>query len=60
MRLLERPNAWAKISGGDRLSSGASFRDAIPFAAALVGLTPDRLVWGHRLAPFEHPHGYAE
>jgi predicted TIM-barrel fold metal-dependent hydrolase len=45
-RLLEQPNAWAKISGGDRLSAGQPFHDAIPFAKALVTVAPDRLVWG--------------
>jgi predicted TIM-barrel fold metal-dependent hydrolase len=46
LRLLERPNAWAKISGGDRLSAGVPFRDAVPFAQALLRQAPDRLVWG--------------
>jgi 2-pyrone-4,6-dicarboxylate lactonase len=46
LRLLERPLAWAKISGGDRLSSGPPFHDAVPFARALLRQAPDRLVWG--------------
>ncbi|MFC3123455.1 amidohydrolase family protein [Pseudoroseomonas globiformis] len=46
LRLMERPNAWAKISGGDRLSSGPPFHDAVPFARALIAQAPDRLVWG--------------
>lgn len=46
LRLMEKPQAWAKISGGDRLSSAAPFRDAVPFARALLQQAPDRLVWG--------------
>jgi predicted TIM-barrel fold metal-dependent hydrolase len=46
LRLLKRPKAWAKISGGDRLSAGAPFRDAVPFAQAMLRQAPDRLVWG--------------
>jgi predicted TIM-barrel fold metal-dependent hydrolase len=46
LRLLERANAWVKISGGDRLSSGPPFRNAVPFAQALLQLAPDRVVWG--------------
>lgn len=46
LRLLERPNAWVKISGGGRLSSGPSFHDAVPFAQAILRLAPNRAVWG--------------
>jgi predicted TIM-barrel fold metal-dependent hydrolase len=46
LRLLEQPNAWAKISGGDRLSAGPPFLDAVPYAQALLERAPDRLVWG--------------
>jgi len=46
LRLLEQPQAWAKISGGDRLSAGPPFLDAVPFAQALLQRAPERLVWG--------------
>lgn len=46
LRLLGRPNAWAKISGGDRLSAGPPFLDAVPYAQALLERAPDRMVWG--------------
>jgi predicted TIM-barrel fold metal-dependent hydrolase len=52
MRTNDR--AWVKISGAERISaSGAPFRDALPFATALIEAAPDRVLWG---TDFPHPN----
>jgi len=52
--LLRNDLAWVKISGADRVSSaGKPFRDAIPFARALIEAAPDRVLWG---TDFPHPN----
>jgi predicted TIM-barrel fold metal-dependent hydrolase len=52
--LMKNPLAWVKISGPERISAtGKPFRDAIPFAAALVQAAPDRVLWG---TDFPHPN----
>jgi len=52
--LLRNPLAWVKICGAERVSSaGAPFRDAVPFARALVDLAPDRVLWG---TDWPHPN----
>ncbi|SNT07477.1 Predicted metal-dependent hydrolase, TIM-barrel fold [Noviherbaspirillum humi] len=52
MRTNEK--AWVKICGAERISAaGAPFRDAIPFAAALIESAPDRVLWG---TDFPHPN----
>jgi 2-pyrone-4,6-dicarboxylate lactonase len=46
--------AWVKVSGPERISStGAPFRDAVPFARALIEAAPDRVLWG---TDFPHPN----
>ncbi|HEY6241575.1 MAG TPA: amidohydrolase family protein [Burkholderiales bacterium] len=52
--LMKNPLAWVKVSGPERVSTaGKPFRDAIPFAAALVEAAPDRVLWG---TDFPHPN----
>jgi len=52
--LMNNPRAWVKISGPERISAtGKPFRDAAPFAAALVRAAPDRVLWG---TDFPHPN----
>ena len=54
LELMKNPLAWVKISGPERISAtGKPFRDAIPFAAALVQAAPDRVLWG---TDFPHPN----
>ena len=39
--------AWVKVSGAERISSGGKpFRDAIPFARAVIEAAPARVLWG--------------
>ena len=46
--------AWVKVSGPERISSaGKPFRDAIPFARALIEAAPSRVLWG---TDFPHPN----
>ncbi len=43
-----------KVSGPERVSAGGRpFRDALPFAAALVEAAPQRVLWG---TDFPHPN----
>ncbi|MGK7866448.1 amidohydrolase family protein [Falsiroseomonas sp. E2-1-a20] len=52
--LMRNPLAWVKISGPERVSSaGAPFRDAVPFAQALLAAAPDRCLWG---TDWPHPN----
>jgi 2-pyrone-4,6-dicarboxylate lactonase len=52
--LMKNPRAWVKISGPERVSAaGKPFRDAMPFAAALVEAAPHRVLWG---TDFPHPN----
>jgi 2-pyrone-4,6-dicarboxylate lactonase len=54
LELMKNPRAWVKISGPERISAtGKPFRDAVPFAAALVRAAPDRVLWG---TDFPHPN----
>ena len=54
LRLMERPNAWVKICGGERVSTeGPPFTDAVPFAQALIAAASDRVLWG---TDFPHPN----
>jgi 2-pyrone-4,6-dicarboxylate lactonase len=47
VRLVAEGRVWCKISGADRLTEeGPPYRDVDPFAAALIGANPERLVWG--------------
>jgi len=48
------PLAWIKICGAERVSVGKRpFRDAVPFAQALIEVDPDRLLWG---TDWPHPN----
>jgi 2-pyrone-4,6-dicarboxylate lactonase len=52
--LMRNDLAWVKVCGAERLSAGARpFRDAIPFAAALIEAAPDRVLWG---TDWPHPN----
>jgi predicted TIM-barrel fold metal-dependent hydrolase len=54
MELMKNPLAWVKICGAERISSaGAPFRDAVPFAQALLAAAPDRILWG---TDWPHPN----
>ncbi len=48
------PLAWIKICGAERVSVGKHpFRDAVPFAQALIDIDPGRLLWG---TDWPHPN----
>ena len=51
--MRENPLAWVKISGPERVSGVRPFRDAVPFARALVEAAPDRILWG---TDWPHPN----
>ena len=47
LRLLAAKHVWVKLAGADRITrSSGRLHDAIPFMQALVGVAPQRLVWG--------------
>lgn len=47
LELLREAHVWVKISCAERLSAtGAPYRDAIPFARAILDLAPERTLWG--------------
>ena len=47
LRLVKRPNVWAKLIGPYFLSNSApQYSDVTPFARAVVAAAPDRVVWG--------------
>ena len=51
---LKRKNCWVKICGAERISTmGPPFTDAIPFAKALLEVSPDRILWG---TDWPHPN----
>lgn len=53
-QLMANPLAWVKVCGAERISStGAPFRDALPFIRALAAQAPDRLLWG---TDWPHPN----
>jgi len=48
------PLAWIKVCGAERVSSGARpFRDAAPFAQALIAVDSARILWG---TDWPHPN----
>jgi predicted TIM-barrel fold metal-dependent hydrolase len=48
------PLAWIKVCGAERVSMGKRpFRDAVPFAQALIAVDPERLLWG---TDWPHPN----
>ena len=56
LRLMKRPNVWAKIMGQYFVSSSPDYEDVAPLARAVVAAAPDRVVWG---SDWPHPatHG---
>ncbi len=57
-RLLElyrhNPLAWIKVCGAERVSIGKRpFRDAVPFARALIAVDAGRILWG---TDWPHPN----
>src|SRR5688572_12158588 len=54
LAFMRNHNAWVKICGAERVSSkGPPFDDAVPFAQALIGVAPDRILWG---TDWPHPN----
>ncbi|HEY4373573.1 MAG TPA: amidohydrolase family protein [Burkholderiales bacterium] len=52
--MRNNPLAWVKICGSERVSVGKRpFKDAVPFAQALVEAAPDRILWG---TDWPHPN----
>jgi 2-pyrone-4,6-dicarboxylate lactonase len=53
--LVRDERCWVKISGAERLTAGGSppYDDVVPFARALVGAAPDRVLWG---TDWPHPN----
>jgi 2-pyrone-4,6-dicarboxylate lactonase len=48
------PLAWIKICGSERVSAGKRpFRDAVPFAQALIAVDANRILWG---TDWPHPN----
>jgi predicted TIM-barrel fold metal-dependent hydrolase len=47
------PLAWIKICGAEGFRGQAPFRDAVPFAQALVAIDAGRLLWG---TDWPHPN----
>jgi 2-pyrone-4,6-dicarboxylate lactonase len=54
LHLLDTGRVWVKTSGIDRVSLlGPPYADAVAFAARLVDLFPERVLWG---TDFPHPN----
>ncbi len=52
LRLLGEGQCWVKLTGVYRMSTDIpEFKDAAPFAQALVDTAPDRILWGS-----DYPH----
>jgi 2-pyrone-4,6-dicarboxylate lactonase len=52
--LKNNPLAWIKVCGSERVSVGRRpFRDAVPFAQALIAVDPGRILWG---TDWPHPN----
>jgi predicted TIM-barrel fold metal-dependent hydrolase len=48
------PLAWVKVCGAERVSVGKRpFRDAVPFAQALIAVDSNRILWG---TDWPHPN----
>ena len=48
---IQDSNGWIKLTGVYRMSTAPGFKDAAPFARALVDAVPERLIWGS-----DYPH----
>jgi 2-pyrone-4,6-dicarboxylate lactonase len=54
LQLLRDERFWVKVSGSERISrTGPPYRDAVPFAQALLDVAPERAVWG---TDWPHPN----
>ena len=54
LSFMKNRNTWVKICGAERVSSeGPPFRDAVPFARALIEAAPERILWG---TDWPHPN----
>ena len=54
LELMKDERFWVKVCGSERISrAGPPFRDAVPFARALVERFPDRVLWG---TDWPHPN----
>ena len=50
----KNPLAWIKVCGAERVSAGKRpFRDAVPFARALIAVDSARILWG---TDWPHPN----
>ncbi len=53
-KFADHDSLWVKVSGSERISeSGPPFTDAVPFAAALIEVAADRVLWG---TDWPHPN----
>lgn len=52
LELARQENCWVKVSGSERISR-FPFDAAVPFARALVEVSPERTLWG---SDFPHPN----
>jgi 2-pyrone-4,6-dicarboxylate lactonase len=46
LELVSHPRCWVKLSGPERLAKVGLLETTVPFAQALVGVAPERVVWG--------------
>ena len=55
LRLFERdPKCWIKLTCPERVTAaGPPFHDVVPFAKAIIGIDPDRVLWG---TDWPHPN----
>jgi len=53
-KFADHDSLWVRIPGSERISeSGPPFTDAVPFAAALIEVAADRVLWG---TDWPHPN----
>jgi predicted TIM-barrel fold metal-dependent hydrolase len=54
LELVRRDHGWVKLAGSERLTiAGPPYREALPFARALIAAAPDRVIWG---TDWPHPN----
>lgn len=55
LELMRDERCWVKISGAERLTADGPppYDDVVPFARALIGAAPDRVLWG---TDWPHPN----